>query len=53
MKLFVPLFAICIIAFLEYTALHRGIDGAALSLAVGSIAGIGGYIIPKRRRESK
>ena len=39
----VAIFAIIVIAFLEYTALSHGIDGISISLAIGAIAGLGGY----------
>ncbi len=31
------------IAFLEVLALYKGIDGVALSVAIGALAGLGGY----------
>lgn len=45
--------AIVAIAALEIVALCKGVDGVALSAAIGSIAGLGGYqikaIIDKRK----
>lgn len=39
---FIVLLAIVMIAALESYALSRGIDGVALSLSIGAIAGLGG-----------
>lgn len=39
--------AIASITILELYALYQGVDGQALSLAVGAIAGLGGYILTK------
>ena len=40
---------VCIIAivFIEVVALMKGIDGKLLAVAIGAIAGLGGYTLPK------
>jgi len=44
--------AIIAIALLEGYAIYSGIDGAIFGIAVGSIAGLGGYIIKQKRPPS-
>ena len=39
----IPLICACLIAGLEAFAIHKGIDGWALSLSFVGIAGLGGY----------
>lgn len=41
----VPIVAILAIAFLEYTALKEGINGALVGIVIAAIAGLGGYEI--------
>jgi CDP-diglyceride synthetase len=49
----VPLIAIIGIILLEFEALKHGIDGQTLSLAIGSIAGVGGYHVKKALGKKK
>ena len=37
----------CFILILEVIALLKGVDGVALSVAVGGLAGLGGYTVKK------
>lgn len=41
-------FAIFMIGALDFYAIHRGVDGVALTAAITAIAGIGGWQIGKR-----
>jgi len=40
---------VCVLAivFIETVALMNGIDGKLLAIAIGAIAGLGGYTLPK------
>jgi len=42
----VSLVAIGAIVFLEWLAIHKGIDGIALSIAIAAVAGLAGYKLP-------
>ena len=53
MKFFIPILAVCGIVVLEMYALAKGVDGQALSLALGCVGGIGGYHIKKLTERKK
>lgn len=48
-----PIVAIICIGGLEAFAIYQGIDGAALGIAVGAIAGIAGYEVKVLRDKRK
>jgi len=45
--------AIMVIGGLVAFAVSRGLNGSLMSLGVAAIAGIAGYVIPKRSRGGK
>ncbi len=48
-----PILAMVLIAALEAIALSQGMNGTALSLSVGAVAGLGGYQLKKRLDNGK
>lgn len=49
----VPIAAILAIVAIVLYATSQGIDGAFMSIGVATVAGIAGYIIPKRAKGGK
>lgn len=47
----VSVVAIAVIGGLIAFAISRGIDGALMSLGVAAIAGVAGYVVPKRAKK--
>jgi hypothetical protein len=42
---FIPLICATFILILELVALYKGMNGIALSISIGALAGIGGYTV--------